>query len=78
VRDRVRALIAQVLGLDEVELPPSLTPQTVGAWDSLHHFELMLALETEFGLTIRGDEMPNLTSDEAIAEYVQQAAAVHA
>jgi acyl carrier protein len=73
MRDRIRAVIAQVVGLDEAELPETVTPQTVGGWDSLHHFELMLALEQEFGVTIQGEDMPNLVSDEAIDEYIRSA-----
>lgn len=78
MRDRVRAVIARVLELDEGVLPERLAPDTVGGWDSLHHFELMLALEMELGVTIPSAEMPNLVSDEAIERFVQSASAVHA
>jgi acyl carrier protein len=71
--EQIRRLIADVMGADESELGPSLTVETVGGWDSLHHFQLMLALETEFGVTVRSEDMTKLTSDEAIERYVQQA-----
>lgn len=73
MRDQVRGLIADVMGVDEAELPEPLTAENLPAWDSLRHFELMLALETDFGVRVPADAMPSLTSEEAIAAFLATA-----
>ena len=41
-------------------------------WDSLHHIELMLAIEMEFGVQISSEAMPALLSVDAIEEYLRE------
>ena len=73
MKARLRGLIADVMGVDETELPEPLTAENLSAWDSLRHFELMLALETDFGVRVPADAMPSLTSEEAIVAYLASA-----
>ncbi len=63
--------MADVFGIDQAELPDEATSEDVETWDSLHHLELMLALETEFGIEISSEVMPELLSLEAIESYLQ-------
>lgn len=68
----IRRVIADVMGLDESELPSTVSFETVGEWDSLHHFQLMLALETEFGITVDAADMTRLVSADAIQQYLER------
>ncbi|MGH2868926.1 MAG: acyl carrier protein [Solirubrobacteraceae bacterium] len=75
MRDRVRAIMADVFDVDPSELPDPVTSADLEQWDSLAHLSLMLELETEFGIEIASDAMGELLSLEAIVSYLQAAPA---
>ena len=52
MQNRIRDIAADVFGVPAAELPDDASNETVPGWDSLHHLELMLALEMEFGVQI--------------------------
>jgi acyl carrier protein len=63
--------MADVFNLDWAELPDGVWSEDVEAWDSLHHLELMLELELEFGIEISSEAMPELSSLDAIEAYLR-------
>lgn len=67
MREDIRWLIANVL---MCEVPVDARFETVEEWDSLHHLELMIALEQRFGVTLSTDDMTRLTSIDAIEDYL--------
>jgi len=71
MRERVRALIADVFGLAPAEVGDDASPDTIPSWDSLHHLELMMGLELEFGVKVSTEDVPELLSLEAIEEYLR-------
>lgn len=68
----LEALIANALKISEAEVTDELSYQSISAWDSLRHVELMLALEAQYGIEIEHDLVLALTSVSAIREYIQQ------
>lgn len=66
VTEQARDVIAHTFGMDPVDVPDAVSTDTLSAWDSLHHFMLILALEDQFGLTYASDEIPSMTSLHAI------------
>lgn len=55
-----------------LEVPPgAITPQTGAGtearWDSLRHMQIIFAVEDAFGVHFRDNEIPLLTSVEAIS-----------
>jgi acyl carrier protein len=72
VLKRVLAIAADVFQVPEARLGPSSTPDTVEAWDSLHHLELVLALEQEFGIQSSPEEIEQLLSIELIAGLMEE------
>jgi acyl carrier protein len=68
LRRRVRAAIANALGLDESALAEPATTETVERWDSLGHFHVIETLAETFGLNIAHDESVTLVSEDAIVE----------
>jgi acyl carrier protein len=55
------------------EISDEATLDTLDGWDSLHHLELMLELEAEFGVRIPTETMAELTSLERIDRYLRDA-----
>jgi acyl carrier protein len=72
VQNRIREIAGDVFGVTAADLPEDASNETVPGWDSLHHLELMLALEMEFNVQISSEAMPALLSIDAIEEYLRE------
>jgi acyl carrier protein len=60
--DRVRAAMADALGISEDEICEDTSQETRGEWTSIRHMVLLVSLEDEFGLSFSIDEMTTMTS----------------
>jgi acyl carrier protein len=65
--ETVREVVATAFGLPTSDVHPAFSTADTPAWDSLHHFTLIVMLEDRFGITYTSDEIPNMTSVPAIA-----------
>lgn len=74
VADQVRQTIAEVFLIDPAAGPADASAETVEAWDSIGHLNLVLALEQRFGVSFDPEKIPQLTTVEAIAAAVADAA----
>lgn len=72
MREQMRSLLSRVLGIDPGTLPHEPTPELVEQWDSLHHMELMVALEEELGIEIDPELAPALVSLTALVELAER------
>jgi acyl carrier protein len=73
--ERVRNLVAKVLGLGLSEVHADLAPGDVEGWDSNKHMMLLMAAEEEFGLEFSDDEMISVGSVGDLTAIVQRHAA---
>ncbi|HYF63321.1 MAG TPA: citrate/2-methylcitrate synthase [Herpetosiphonaceae bacterium] len=67
-------LIAQVLHIPKSTVTDDLEYQSIMEWDSLSHINLMLALETTYGISIDPDTITHLNSVVRIRSHILQAA----
>ena len=67
ILNRVREIAGDVL---ESPVTSESTPDTVEAWDSVRHLNLMLALEVEYGFELSPEEMDEAKSIGQIARLV--------
>jgi acyl carrier protein len=72
MRERIREMAAEVFELPVAEIPLDASNETVEAWDSLRHIELLLAIELEFGARVTSEAMPELLSLESIELYLRE------
>jgi acyl carrier protein len=72
VEEKVRTVLADVLGLDPSAVGPDTSPDTVEAWDSLQHLNLVLAIEEEFDFQVSDAEMTELVSYPLIIAIVNE------
>jgi acyl carrier protein len=70
VFERVRGIAADVLQVSASQITPESSPDTIGTWDSVHHLNLILALEQEFDRQFDPEEIDKMTSIERILEVV--------
>lgn len=57
VRDRVAAIVAETVGLDNVVLEDRTTAGDVEGWDSLANVQIIVAIERTFGIRFRTGEI---------------------
>ena len=60
MKETVRRVVSSVLGVPEEEINESTGPDTVEAWDSLQHMNLILALEEELGVQFSDDDIVSM------------------
>ena len=58
----LREVIADTLEIAPEEVVPELNGETVEAWDSFRHLQLILALENEYGVQFDPGQIPDLTT----------------
>lgn len=70
--DRVRGLVARVIGAPIDALDDESGPDTVPGWDSFSHIDLALSLEVEFGVSFAPEELMDLVSVRIIKMVLQE------
>lgn len=68
---KVQAVFVEVFRAAPEEIPPDLQFGDLPAWDSMGHMDLMVALETAFGIEITAETISTLISIPAILEHIQ-------
>jgi acyl carrier protein len=76
MKDEVKRVMSQVLGVPIELVKDDATPETIDSWSSLAHLNLVMALEEEFGVRFADDQIPTLVSCAAIADAVTRARVV--
>jgi acyl carrier protein len=68
-RERLYGTIAGVLGISAGALSEESGPETTTNWNSLNHLNVILALESEFGVSFTAAETLQLRSMRAISQW---------
>ncbi len=63
---RVRRVISAVFGIPESAVTLQSSNKTISNWDSLNIISLMMAIESEFGITLTVDEAIDLLSVQKV------------
>jgi acyl carrier protein len=64
--DRLRKLLAEVLGVAEELVTEATALISTESWDSFAHLELIVAIENEFAVSLSADDIAGMTSFVAI------------
>jgi acyl carrier protein len=69
--DRVQAIAADVLEVPASKINPESSPENIDTWDSVHHLNLVLALEQEFNLQFEPEEIDQMKDVQHILETLK-------
>lgn len=58
----LKSVMATIFEVDEAEIGPDTSMDTLEAWDSIKHMDLILAVEEEFAISVPDEEAADLTS----------------
>jgi acyl carrier protein len=75
MRQRIREIIADVTGNSVHAVGDNSSHQTVEGWDSLAQINIIVTVESEFGVAFSAEEMHGLNSVHAICEALQRTSA---
>ena len=70
--EKIRQLASDVFEVPLSEIRPESSPDTISTWDSLHHLNLVLALEQEFAIQFTPEEIEQLLSIELIDALIAE------
>jgi acyl carrier protein len=70
VSDPLLGTLARVLGLEPEDVDEQTTMKDCGAWDSLKHLQLIMAMEQAFGVRFATETIPELVSVVRIREEI--------
>lgn len=68
---RVQRIAADVFGLPLQRVTPQMSPRDIDNWDSVHHVNLVMALEQELSIEFDPEEIEQMENIEAIVRIVQ-------
>jgi len=72
VLDRVRQIISDVFAVDMNSVTAETHADSIAAWDSMAHLNLVLSLEQDFGISFTPEQISELTSVKVIVKQVEQ------
>jgi acyl carrier protein len=68
--DRVRSIAADVLEVPSAKISADSSPESIESWDSVHHLNLVLALEQEFNLQFEPEEIDQMKDIQHILDIL--------
>ncbi len=69
--EKIKEIIEEKLGLDGVEITAATSFKEDLEVDSLDLFELVMALEEEFGTEIPSEDLENLKTVGSVIDYIE-------
>ena len=71
MEEKIKRIMASVFEMDVSEINENSSPETIEKWVSLQHMNLIVALEEEFGITFREDEIVEMLDYKIICKTVK-------
>lgn len=68
IENKVLDILKQVFELTEID--STCSQETCEAWDSIHHLDLVVELESEFDITLEPEEIADMKSYDDVVRLV--------
>ncbi|MBL1276859.1 MAG: acyl carrier protein [Ectothiorhodospiraceae bacterium] len=68
--DEIKELVAEIFNIEEEDVIPALSQDTLDNWDSLNHLKLVTAVEQEFNISLTMDEIDDITNVEKLVAVI--------
>jgi acyl carrier protein len=72
VLERLNGVFCEVFEDDGLAVSPATSPKDIEGWDSLHHVSLVVAVENEFGITLRSSEVGSFKTVGELAALIER------
>lgn len=71
VGSQVQRILADILSVPKEEITTESSPETIETWDSIQHLNWVLAVEQEFAVRFKPEEIEKLTSVKVMVETLE-------
>ncbi len=68
--DRLHRTVAAVLDVDPTDLTDDSSPDSIPAWDSLNHLNIIMAIEGEFSIALSAEDALEMRSVGVIRQIL--------
>ena len=75
VPPKVGNVLADILSIPTEQVTPDLAAGQFEAWDSFSHLQIIMALESEFGIRFNPRRIPDLTTVSALVDELKASGA---
>mgnify|MGYP005841788555 CR=1 FL=1 len=69
---RIQSVVQQVLDDPALRLDPESAADSIDGWDSLSHIQIVVALESEFGIRFSAAELIDFQNIGALADGIER------
>ena len=70
--DKIKNVMSTIFNVDKSAINNASSPETIEAWDSLQHMNLIVALEEEFGIVFNDDQISTMIDFKSVSEAVNE------
>jgi acyl carrier protein len=71
VFEQVRSIVSDLLRIPADQISTASSPESIEAWDSVQHLNLVLALEEQFSLQLSPEEIDEMKTVGDISQLVE-------
>lgn len=71
VSERLRNILADILSVPPDQIGFESSPETIASWDSFAHLQVILAIESEFGIRFDPLRAPHLASVASLQQELE-------
>jgi acyl carrier protein len=72
INERLTKVFRKVFDDESIELSPELTANDVDSWDSLSHINLLIAIELEFGIEFKQNEIQSFANVGELLQSIEK------
>ena len=68
MRERIKQVMKEILDLTDI--PDDISQKNCNKWDSMHHLQLVVGLETEFDVSFEPEDIAEMISINEIEKKI--------
>lgn len=72
MEQKIKSILSSVLNIPVNELNDNASSNNIEKWDSLHHMNVIFALEEEFGVQFSDDDIVQMSDYKTIVQKVKE------
>ena len=72
MEQKLKTVVADILGIKPDDVIDELSPENAGTWDSLNHMNIITAVEMEFNVSMSMSEIQEIVNFESLKSVVKK------
>ncbi|PCJ57054.1 MAG: hypothetical protein COA79_17135 [Planctomycetota bacterium] len=70
MEDQLKEILANIFNIQKSDINEDSSPETIVAWDSLKHMQLIIMIEEALSITITPEEIAEMVDFKKIKEII--------